>query len=80
MTKSPIRLLMISLAATIGFAAGRLVEPTPEAAADTRRAPAREAFKSGGARSEAILKEISATLTRIEERVTSIEKAIPKKP
>lgn len=72
--------ITLTLAIGLGFALGRTVEFTRPAAADTRESPKREAFKSGGARSEVVLREISATLGRIEKRVESIEKAVTPKP
>ncbi len=68
--------LPVAGALLLGFVAGWCVDPTPPVAADTRRSPTREAFKSGGARSEEVLKEISATLVRIEKRVGNIEKVV----
>lgn len=44
--------------------------------AGTRPGQKREAFLSGGERSELILKEIAATLKRIEKRADQIEKQL----
>ncbi len=43
---------------------------------DVREAPVREQFLSGGARSEIVLKEISETLKRIDQRLDRFEKAL----
>jgi hypothetical protein len=45
------------------------------AEAEVREVTPPEAFKSGGARSEVVLKEIAATLQRMDARMVTIEKA-----
>ena len=44
--------------------------------ADTRQSPPREAFLSGGERSEAVLREILATLKQIDGRLERFERAL----
>ena len=46
------------------------------AEADVRRTAPRKSFKSGAARSEPILHEISATLLRIEARLERLEQTV----
>lgn len=41
---------------------------------DVREVTPKRAFKSGGARSEIVLQEISATLKRIDQRLERMEK------
>jgi hypothetical protein len=50
--------------------------PTPILGGDIRELPPREAFLSGGARSEIVLKEISETLRRIDLRLERFERAL----
>ena len=45
-------------------------------AAEIRRGPPREAFKSGGERAVEVLERMAASLDRIEKRLESIEKSI----
>jgi hypothetical protein len=73
------RFIAPALLIATGFVLGRLGDPTPAAVADTRSTPEREAFQSGGARSESILKEMNATLKTIDGRLSRIEAAISKK-
>jgi hypothetical protein len=64
---------------TGAFAAGSLVSSVEDqAGAEVRTSPPRKAFLSGGARSELVLREISATLKRIETQLGRIERKIPK--
>lgn len=44
--------------------------------ADTRQSPPREAFLGGGERSEAVLREILATLKQIDGRLERFERAL----
>lgn len=46
-----------------------------ESIAGVRTPPERTAFKSGSARSEAILREIADTLKRIDARIERLEKS-----
>lgn len=57
-----------------GFIAGVLYQNQDAAQADIRKTPPREAFQSGGERSETQLKEISATLLRIEKKMADFER------
>ena len=45
-------------------------------AAEVRRGPPREAFKSGGERAVVVLEGMAESLKRIEKRLESIEKTI----
>lgn len=73
------RVLWLVIAVAAGFLAGSADRPGPQAVAEVRRTPPREAFQSGGERSEVVLREIAATLTRIESRVERIEKSLTKR-
>ena len=59
-----------------GFTAGVLYQDHAAVQADIRKGPAREAFQSGGERSETQLKEISATLLRIEKKIADVERTM----
>lgn len=58
----------------VGYLAG--VASAPSVSADITEEPRRETFKAGGLSNEPLLREISATLKRIEQRVERIEKNI----
>ena len=72
------RVLWLLIAIVAGFLAGSADRPGPQAVAEIRRTPPREAFQGGDERSEVVLREIAATLARIESRVERIEKALTK--
>jgi hypothetical protein len=72
------RVLWLSIAIAAGFLAGSADRPGPQTMAEVRRTPPREAFQGGDERSEVVLREIAATLTRIESRVERIEKSLAK--
>ena len=57
-----------------GFIAGVLYQNQDSAHADIRESAPREAFQSGGERSETQLKEIAATLLRIEKKIAEVER------
>lgn len=79
MTIDPKRLLTLTMVLGLGFTFGRMGAPEETAArADIRRTPPRETFKSGSARSEELLVEISSTLKRLDARVGRIEAKLPK--
>ncbi len=65
-------LAVAGLAVAIGAI---LVGTAPPRAAEVRRETSPEAFQSGGARSETVLKEISATLKKMDARLERIERA-----
>jgi len=69
--------LLIVLAG--GFLAGNSWRQSSVVQAEVRRKPPREAFQSGGARSEVVLREISATLKRIDSRIERIERVVTEK-
>ena len=49
---------------------------TVSAQPDREEGPRKEAFRSGGARSEDVLKEIAVILNRIDKRLERIEKVV----
>lgn len=51
-------------------------QPSRTVGGEIRESPPREAFLSGGARSEIVLREISETLKRIDLRLERFERAI----
>jgi hypothetical protein len=67
----------ISCAALVlgGYALGGTVGLPSPATAEVREVTPPEAFKSGGARSEIVLKEIAAMLQKMDARLANIEKA-----
>ena len=68
----------LAIALTAGFLAGTAAGPPPAARADVRRTQPREAFQAGSERNESVLREIAATLNRIDSRVERIEKSLSK--
>jgi hypothetical protein len=62
--------LIVALAA---FAAGVLVRDLPRAAAEVREEPTPKAFLSGSERSEVVLKEMLATLNKMDGRLKHFE-------
>ncbi len=58
----------------IGYLIGIGGAPSARVWSDVTEEPRREAFKAGGVINEPVLREISATLKRIESRVEKIEK------
>lgn len=67
-------LLLVGLG--LGYLAGIAAAPSASARAEVTEEPRREAFKAGGVLNEPVLREINATLLRIETRVERIEKTI----
>jgi hypothetical protein len=57
------------------FAAGLSLREAPSARADVTGESPRQQFMAGGERSEVVLREISATLKRIDARLERIERA-----
>jgi hypothetical protein len=64
------------LTAAVAFTAGSTLRPPRDAAADVRATPAPEAFKSGGERSELVLKEILTTIKTMDGRLKRIETVV----
>ena len=62
-----------------GFLTGNSWRQPSVAHAEVRRKPPRETFQSGGARSEVVLREIAATLKRIDSRMERIERVVTEK-
>lgn len=60
----------------VGYVAGSAGGPSAAYTADVRKVPPRQAFQSGGERSETVLREIAATLKQMDERLEHIEKAV----
>jgi hypothetical protein len=58
-----------------GYVAGSSVAPPSSAVAEVREVRPPATFKSGGERSEAVLKEIAAMLQRMDTRLANLEKA-----
>jgi hypothetical protein len=69
-----VALLLVGIG--LGYLAGISATPTSTARADVTEEPRREAFKAGSLVNEPILREIAATLVRIENRVERIEKHV----
>jgi hypothetical protein len=65
--------LTLLLTASLAFNAGTLLRGPRDAAAEVRETPAPQAFQSGSERSEAVLKEILATLKTTDGRLKQIE-------
>lgn len=65
--------LLLSVLA-LGYLMGVASAPSLVVRAEVTEEPRREAFKAGGVLNEPVLREISATLKRIETRVEKIEK------
>lgn len=61
---------------TAGYIIGNANSQPQATFADVRKTPPRAAFESGSERSETVLRDISATLKRIERRVERIEKSV----
>lgn len=70
----------MALALGTGYIAGQSSLHTAPAQADVTELPRREAFMAGGERSELVLREISATIKKMDGRLENIERAIVVKP
>ena len=68
---APLCLVLCGL--VLGYLAGVASAPSSSVSADVTEEPRRESFKAGGLSNEPVLREISATLKRIEARVERIE-------
>lgn len=68
----PAGLVIAGLA--VGYLAG--ISSAPIAQAEVTEEPRREAFKAGSVLNEPVLREIAATLVRIETRMDRIEKTM----
>jgi hypothetical protein len=64
------------MGAAIALVAVQLIQWPPKAHADIQEGPKPEAFLSGGARSEIVLKEMAETLRRIDTRLERFERAL----
>ena len=60
----------------LGFAIGRFTQSEPPVIAATQQTTQPKTFKSGGARSIVVLKEISATLKTTDKRVADMDKRV----
>ena len=67
-----IGLLLFGL--VLGYVASLGSVPTSVAQAEVTEAPRREAFKAGGVLNEPVLREIAATLKRIETKLEKFER------
>ncbi len=65
-------LLLIGMG--LGYVAGIAATPSSTAQAEVTEEPRREAFKAGSVLNEPVLREIAATLVRIETRIERFEK------
>ncbi len=72
--RSLLTLGLVAGGVIVGYLAGLISSPALSVRAEVTETPRREAFKAAGAADEPILKEISATLKRIESRVERIER------
>ncbi len=71
------RFATLAAVAALGLAVAMAwPRPTPIFGGDIRELPPRETFLSGGERSEAVLKEMSETLRRIDTRLEHFERAL----
>jgi hypothetical protein len=70
----------IMLALFAGYVAGQSSRTTGVLQADVTELPRREAFMAGGERSELVLREISATVKKMDLRLENIERAVSGKP
>lgn len=59
----------------LGYAIGGTVGLPSSAEAEVREVTPPAAFKSGGARSEVVLKQIAATLRQMDTRLANVEKS-----
>lgn len=74
-SRSRLRSVLLVLAGLgVGYLAGIAGSPFSALRADVTEEPRREAFKAGGVINEPVLREISATLKRIEAQAEKIEK------
>ena len=71
-------LLLCGLA--LGYVASLGLAPTSVVQAEVTEEPRREAFKAGGVLNEPVLREIAATLKRIETKLEKFEKTIKTAP
>ncbi len=67
--------LPVLVALMVGFLIANVERQPSTAQAEVRKTPSRTAFQSGAARSETLLREISATLKQIDTRLQRIERA-----
>lgn len=65
---------VLSIGLIIGYLAGVGRGPSAVVRSDITEEPRREAFKAGAVLNEPILRDIAATLKRIESKVEKIEK------
>lgn len=73
------RALQTIAIATVAFVLGGMfASPNDRVHAQFERTPPQKAFLSGGARSEKVLLEISATAKRIEQQLVNIEGSLKK--
>lgn len=70
----------LALALAVGYTAGQTGLPSALVQADVTELPRREAFMAGGERSELVLREISATVKKMDARLENIERAVSLKP
>lgn len=66
----------IVLALAAGYIAGQSSQSSGVLQADVSELPRREAFLAGGERSELVLREISATVKKMDTRLENIERTL----
>jgi hypothetical protein len=71
MSRKSVGVLLLGI--MLGYLAG-IGSPSAVVRSDVTEEPRREAFKAGSVLNEPVLREIAATLKRIESRVEKIEK------
>jgi hypothetical protein len=67
-------LCLLSAGIVLGYLASFAVAPTAIVRAEVTEEPRREAFKAGAVLNEPVLREIAATLKRIETHMERIDK------
>ena len=73
------KMLMIAGAiASVAFLFGQFAQDPASVHAEVRKSTARQTFKSGAARSEPVLREILATLIKIDGRLQRMEGVVLK--
>jgi len=70
------RLAAVGIIVLGAYLAGSSLRLPPEANADVRPSPPRQAFLAGGERAVPILQDIAATLKRIDDRLARLEKTV----
>ena len=75
-SKNPARVRLLAAAALVAAASFWNLQAYDPAQAEVREGQKREAFMSGGARSELVLRDIHETLKQIDRRLERFENAM----